>query len=135
MKPETIKQVVAIARTCGMYTETSVQRWIEHFVVLANEGHLQVVEEEGEVLGFMTWTRVVKPARVEVKRLPEDINKGDYVGIILLCVKQGIEGGARIIEDLKRQVAEVATDAKYWAWARAKYNHRVTVSLIRRRAA
>lgn len=132
MNNETIKQVVDIAIESGTYRETDLHAWIRHIVCLANRGHMEIVTMADRVVGFATWIRTLKPLTEPIQNLPENMDKGDYIAIILVCVT---EGGGKTIRNLRDKIIEKAPDAGYWQWAREKNRGRVSIHPTKRRAA
>lgn len=131
MTNETIKQVVDIAIASKQYRSTDLAGWIGHIVRLANRGHLEIATMADRVIGFATWIRTPKPATEAIHYIPDNIDSGDYVGIILTCVT---EGGSRTIRRLRDKIIEKAPDARFWQWAREKNNNRISIHKIRRAA-
>jgi len=116
---DTLKQVIDLARDSGQYEKTTLWEWISLLVHLACRDHLEVVEVDGEVLGFAAWVRVETPSGERMESVPREIDKGKYINVILACVK---EKGFRILRELKDGIATKCPGARFFLGTRDKYD-------------
>jgi len=119
MTNDTLKQVIDMAKDSGQYRETTLWGWISLLVHLACRDHLEVVEANGDVLGFAGWIRVQDPSAEKFETVPRDIDSGKYISVLLACVK---DGGSKILRVLAGQIADKAPDAEYFLGTRDKYD-------------
>jgi len=117
-----IVQAVHLAMGSGQYKKTTEQEWIQHFVYLSSRGHMEmVVSPQGVLCGFITWLRVHKPATKPAVQLPDNLDTGDYIQIILNVIHPMFaKAGAAMIREMKEGILDKCIGAKFWTWVRSK---------------
>lgn len=137
LEDSVIVQAVHLASASGQFTETPAGGWINHFVVLATQGHMEVIVSPQDILcGFMTWTRRHKPTPRPMLKLPDDLDRGAYIQIILAVVhpRFGGEMGRNLIREMRDMVLDKCPDAEFWSWTRNRGGKdRFVIRTIRRK--
>lgn len=134
---EVLAQAVHLAIGSNQFEKTLPEEWIKHFVYLSSRGHVEtVVSPQGVLCGFITWLRVHKPATKPAVKLPDELDKGDYIQIILavvhpLFVKKGERG---LIRRMRDEILDKCIGAKFWTWVRSRDGkNRLAVHAIQER--
>ena len=117
-----LMQATRLAVGSGQFEKTTPEEWVKHFVYLQNRGHMEtVVSPQGVLCGFMTWARVEKPVTSPIDTLPEDLDSGEYIQVILACVHPMFEdAGEGLIRDMRDKILDKCIGAKHWSWCRSK---------------
>lgn len=113
-EPYKLLQVLDMALRSAAFKSSSVHEWISHLVTMACRKHLILAVEKNVVLAFGTWFRCAEPIVKPSPFLPKDLDSGEYIQPVIICIRDGYSKGTELIHAMRDAVIEKSEGARYW---------------------
>lgn len=116
-----IDLLIQLGEESKMYGGTTVRQWKRHLEACYNEGQVELIRDNGMIIGFLTWFKTPNPYKETFD------NYGKYVVIPLMYIKPGYRNLHCYTESIKKMIRANYRMGKfegveYIVWKRPEFN-------------